>query len=220
MRSYTPYKEKIIECARWLSINGFFGSLRGTGGNVSMRVEGEEVFVVTPSNLPYSQLTPEEMCVLDFNRKQMEGERQPSLESGIHLKAYQSRPDVKAVIHTHQTQASVFALLNQPIPPLFDEVSLHIGPIVDVVPYAFSGSPELVANIGDKLNNRCHCYLLQNHGVLVLGSTLEKAWLNVELLEKTAKIYLGVLSTGGKPTLLPDDTVSLLAEIRNAEYGG
>ena len=220
MGPYTTYKEKIIECTQWLSVNGFFGSLRGTGGNVSMRVEGEEAFVVTPSTLPYDQLTPEEMCVLDFNRTQIEGNRKPSVESGLHLKAYQCRPDVKAVIHTHQTNASVFAVLNQPIPSLFDEVTFHLGPIVDVVPYALSGSPELIANIGSKLDNSCHGYLLQNHGVLTLGSNLEEAWLNVELLEKVAKIYLSALSTGGKPTLLPDDTVNLLNEVRKAEYGG
>ena len=217
MGPYTVYKEEIIECAQWLSVKGFFGSRRGTGGNVSLRVEGEEAFVITPSTLPYDQLTPDEMCVLDFNRKQIEGKREPSLESGLHLKVYQCRPDAKAVIHTHQTYASVFAVLNQPIPSLLDEVALHIGPMVEVVPYAFSGSPELIANIGGKLDNGCYCYLLQNHGALTLGAALEKAWLNVELLEKVAKIYLGVLSTGGKPTLLPSDTLNLLKELRKTE---
>lgn len=214
MGPFTIYKEKIIECTRWLSVNGFFGSLRGTGGNVSMRVEGEEAFVVTPSTLPYDQLTPEEMCVLDFNKKRIEGQRKPSVESGLHLKVYQCRPDINAVIHSHQNYASVFAVLNKPIPSLFDEVSLHLGHIIDVVPYALSGTPELTANIGGKLDNGCHGYLLQNHGALTLGSNLEDAWLNVELLEKIAKIYLGALSTGGKPTLLPDDTVNLLKELR------
>lgn len=214
MGSYTLYKEKIVECTKWLSTNGFFGSLRGTGGNVSMRVEGEEAFVVTPSNLPYDQLTPEEMCVLDFNKNRIEGKRKPSVESGLHLKVYQSRPDVHAVIHSHQNYASVLAVLNKPIPSLFDEVTLHIGPVVEVIPYALSGSPELIANIGGKLDNGCQCYLLQNHGALTLGSNLEEAWLNVELLEKTAKIYLDALSTGGQPSLLPEATINLLNEIR------
>jgi ribulose-5-phosphate 4-epimerase/fuculose-1-phosphate aldolase len=214
MEPYTTYKEKIIECTKWLSVNGYFGSLRGTGGNVSMRVEGEEAFVVTPSTLPYDQLTPEDMCVLDFTKKRIEGKRKPSVESGLHLKVYQCRPDVNAVIHSHQNYASVFAVLNKPIPSLFDEVTLHIGHIVDVISYALSGSPELIANIGGKLDNGCHCYLLQNHGALTLGSNLEEAWLNVELLEKTAKIYLDALSTGVRPTLLPDDTVDLLKELR------
>ena len=211
---YHEHKIKIIECAQWLSAHGYFGALRGTGGNVSLRVEGEDIFVITPSSLPYNQLTPEVMCVLDFDLNQIEGEGKPSLESGMHLEVYKHRPDVNAVIHTHQTNASVFAVINQPIPPLFDEVCLHIGHIVDVVAYAFSGSPELIANLGQKLDNMCYCYLLQNHGVLTLGSTLEKAWLNVELLEKNAKIYLEALSTGGQPTFLPDDIIDRLKEMR------
>ncbi len=219
MGTYDNYKTKIIECTQWLSVHGFFGALRGTGGNVSMRVEGEEAFVITPSTLPYDQLSLETMCVLDFDMKPIEGELKPSVESGFHLEAYKKRGDVNAVIHTHQIQASVFAVLNKPIPALFDEVSLNIGHIVAVVPYALSGSPELVENISGMLDNKCHCYLMQNHGALNLGSTLEKAWLNVELLEKTATIYQGALATGHKPTLVPDDIVNLLTELRKAEVG-
>jgi len=213
MGTYTIYKEKIIECTHWLSVNGFFGSLGGTGGNVSMRVEGEEAFVVTPSSLPYDQLTPEDLCVLDFNKKRIEANRKPSVESRLHLKVYQRRPDVNVVIHSHQNYASVLAVLNKPIPPLFDEVTLHLGPVIDVVPYGLSGSPELIANLDDKLDNGCYSYLLQNHGALILGSNLEEALVNVELLEKVSKIYLDALSTGMKPTLLPDESVNLLTEL-------
>jgi len=215
---YHDHKTKIIECAQWLSRHGFFGALRGTGGNVSMRVEGEDIFVITPSSIPYDQLTTEVMCVMDFDMNLIEGEGKSSLESGMHLEAYKRRADVNAVIHTHQTNASVFAVLNQAIPPLFDEVCLHIGHIVDVVDYAFSGSHELITNLGKKLDNMCYCYLLQNHGILTLGSTLEKAWLNVELLEKNALIYLGALSTGNKPTLLPDDIINRLKKLRTESY--
>lgn len=61
---------------------------------------------------------------------------------------------------------------------------------------------------------------MQNHGVFNLGKTLEKAWLNVELLEKTATIYATALATGIKPCTLPDDIVNLLKEIRTAEING
>ena len=183
----------------------------------SVRIEGEEAFVVTPSTLPYDQLTPEDMCAINFDGEPIEGERKPSVESGFHLAVYKNRNDVNAVIHTHQVQGSTFSVLNQPIPPLFDEVTLHIGHIVDVIPYALSGSPELIENVISKLDNLCHCYLMQNHGVLNLGASLEKAWLNVELLEKTAKIYASALSTGGWPSLLPDEISNLLRELRKAE---
>jgi len=217
MAPYDKYKTSIIECTQWLAVNGYFGALRGTGGNVSMRVEGEKAFVITPSTLPYDQLTLEDMCVVDFDMNPIEGERKPSVESGFHLAVYKNRKDINAVIHTHQVEGSVFSILNQPIPPLFDEVALHIGHIVDVIPYALSGSPELIDNVVSMLDNLCHGYLMQNHGVLNLGATLERAWLNVELLEKSAVVYSKALSTGNKPSLLPDDIVNLLKELRKAE---
>lgn len=214
MKSYLEYKTQIIECTQWLSRHGYFGTLRGSGGNVSMRVEAEDIYVITPSGIAYDRLTPEDMCVLDFKMQPIDGWRKPSMECGFHLEIYRQRADVSAVIHTHQIHASALAVLNKPIPPLFDEVSLNIGDIVDVIPYGLSGSPELVENVAGKLDNMCHGYLMQNHGVLALGATLEKAWLNVELIEKTAKIFLLSLATGLTPNLLPDDVVDLLKEVR------
>ncbi len=216
MSQYLEYKTKIIECTQWLSNNGYFGALRGTGGNVSMRIEGEDAFAVTPSTLPYDQLTPDDICILDFDQKPIEGERKPSVESGFHLIVYKNRPETNAVVHTHQVYASIFAILNRPIPPLFDEVTMHLGKIVDVIPYALSGSPDLIENVVSKLGNQCNAYLIQNHGALNLAKNLEQAWLNVELLEKTARIYYSALSVGGEVSLLPDDIVNLLEEIRKA----
>lgn len=217
MRDYLKYKNEIIECTKWLMVHGFFGTLRGTGGNVSCRIRGENAFAITPSSLPYDTLKPDDICILDFNMRTIEGTRKPSMESGLHLKAYQRRKDVNAVIHTHQTYASIFAVMKRPIPPLFDEVTMHIGHVVDVIPYALSGSPELANNVANTLDNMCQCYLMQNHGALSLGVTLEKAWQNVELLEKVAKVYYRALSVGSEITFIPNDIVELLKEVRKAE---
>ncbi len=220
MSSLLEYKTKIIECTQWLSKHGYFGTLKGTGGNVSMRLEAKEAYVITPSGLSYDQLTPKDMCVLDFDMTPIEGELKPSIESGFHLETYKRRPDIFAVIHTHQIHASTLAVLNKSIPPLFDEVSLSLGHIVDVIPYALSGSPELIENVAAKLDNMCHAYLMQNHGALSLGATLEKAWLNVELLEKTSKIFLSALASGLPLEQLPKDVVDFLKELRKGGYTG
>ncbi|MBI9085529.1 MAG: class II aldolase/adducin family protein [Desulfobacterales bacterium] len=214
MEKYLAYKEQVLACTRWLSEHGYFGALRGTGGNVSMRIAGEDALAVTPSTLPYDKISPAEICIVDFDLKQMEGDTPPSVEAGMHLAVYKNRPDVNAVIHTHQLKASAFALLNRPIPALFDEVALHLGPVVAVIPYALSGSPELVENVAGKLSNGSHGYIIQNHGALCLGATLDKAWLNVELLEKTAQAYLDALSTGQEVTVIPKEIEDLLILIR------
>jgi L-ribulose-5-phosphate 4-epimerase len=216
MSKYLDYKTRIIECTQWLSDHGYFGAYRGTGGNVSMRIEGEDAFAVTPSTLPYDQLIPDDICILDFDQQPIEGERKPSVEAGFHLIVYKNRPEINAVVHTHQVYASIFAILNRPIPSLFDEVTMHLGQSVEVIPYALSGSSDLIDNVVSKLGNQSNAYLIQNHGALNLAKTLDQAWLNVELLEKTARIYYGALSIGGEVSHIPDDIVNLLEEIRKA----
>lgn len=74
------------------------------------------------------------------------------------------------------------------IESLFDEITVEIGHVVDIIPYAYSGSSDLVDNVIGKLRNACHCYLMQNHGALSLGSDVQQAMKNAELLENVAKL--------------------------------
>lgn len=214
MSKYDQAKKDVLECTQWLSEQGYFGALRGTGGNVSVRIAGEQAVAVTPSTLPYRDLNFADICIVDFDLQPIEGDLPPSVETGMHIAVYSSRLDVNAVVHTHQVKASVLSLIDTPLPALYDEVALHIGPEVAIVPYALSGTPDLIANVTAKLANNCHGYILQNHGALNLGETLEKAWLNVELLEKTAETYLAALATGREVTPLPQDIVDLLVILR------
>ena len=214
MDPYRQYRREIITCCQWLCENGFFGSLLSAGGNVSVRVPGEPVIVITPSGRPYMDLAPEDICVLDFDLGRIDGLLAPSIETAMHIGIYQTRQDVGAVVHTHQAYASVFALINRAIPALFDEVCLAIGGSVDVVPYAFSGTPELVENVTQTVANGCHCFIMQNHGALNLGATLDQAWKNAELLEKTAQAYYHALATGAAVTTLPAATLERVRQMR------
>ena len=210
MGRYDDYKRQVLRISRRLSADGYFGSKSGSAGNVSMLVEGEDVVVITPSRLEYDLMAVEDICVVDFELARIEGERKPSIETPMHVGAYKMRADVNAVIHTHQTFASALSVLNQPIPPLFDEVTLAIGNAIEVVPYAMSGTQELHDNVARKLANRCHCYIIQNHGALCIGPDLDKTFTFVELLEKCATIYMQALATGKPVTVLPEKTVAQL----------
>jgi ribulose-5-phosphate 4-epimerase/fuculose-1-phosphate aldolase len=215
MGSYDPYKKEVLEASLWLSEHGYFGSFRSTGGNVSMRIDDKELMAVTPSSVKYHEITLDDICIVDLSGAAVEGSRAPSVEAGLHAVVYRERPDVNAVIHTHQIYGSVFAVLNQPIPALFDEVSFTLGEKVEVVPYAFSGSAELAANVASKLSNNANAYIIQNHGILAFGKSMDKALLAAELLEKVAHIYSLALSAGTSITTLPDhirETVRSLSE--------
>ena len=211
MGKYDAYKMMVYDCLMDLVREGY---VQGLGGNVSMRVDGEDVAVVTPSQREYSDMTAGDICVVDFDLKPVDDTKlKPSVETGMHISVYRNRKDVGAVVHTHQIYASIFSLINQPIPALFDEVASTIGPVVEVVPYGLSGSPQLLENVTAKLGNRGNCYILQNHGILAMGADLPKAKRCAELLEKCARIYYYALSTGKEISLLPQNMQELMSKI-------
>ncbi len=214
MGKYDKYKNDVLKYSQIIFKKGYN---IGTGGNVSMLIEGEKLIAITPSSREYMSLNTDDICVVDFDSSLVEGQYRPSIETNTHLSVYKNRPDVNAVIHTHQTFASVFALINEPIPALFDEVVINIGDRIDIIPYGMSGSQELVENIEAKLKNRCNCYILQNHGALSLGATIEKAFRNAELLEKVTHVYYYAIASGRKLSTLPGQMSDLLFQLLKSE---
>ncbi len=217
MSKYDPEKLTVLEAVHWLAEHGYLGK-RSSGGNISLRIAIQDAVAITPSGKPYLKMAVEDICVVDLDGNLLEGNLQPSIELGIHLGVYHHRPDVKAVIHTHQTYASVLSILNRPIPSLFDEIIVEIGPAVEIIPYAFSGSADLVQNVVAKLGNQCHCYLIQNHGALSLGSDMKRALKNAELLENVARIYYHALATGMDISELPKGAIAHFAEMRKLRF--
>lgn len=218
MSEYGSYKKEVLEASLWLAQHDYFGSHRGTGGNVSVRIDGTTM-AITPSSVRYQELSVDDICITGFDLSLIEGKGnlKQSVESGLHSIVYRMRPDVNAVIHTHQIYGSVFAVINTPIPALFDEVSFSLGQMVEVIPYALSGSPELADNVGGKLSNNANAYIIQNHGILALGKNIDKAILHAELLEKVARIYCLALSTGKPISTLPESIIEMVGVLRNHE---
>ncbi|HVN72257.1 MAG TPA: class II aldolase/adducin family protein [Desulfomonilia bacterium] len=219
MVKYDNQRKNVLNASLWLLEHGYFGSQRGTGGNVSVRIDDKHAFAITPTSAKYQELSVDDICVVSFDLSVIEGKEnlKPSVESGMHGIIYRMRPDVNAVVHTHQLFGSVFALINEPIPPLFDETSFSLGHTIEVVPYALSGSEELVKNVEGRLSNNANAYIIQNHGILALGKNLDKALLNVELLEKAAQTYCLALSTGKVIHTLPESVRDMVFALRNQE---
>ncbi|KAF0109725.1 MAG: aminotransferase [Chloroflexi bacterium] len=200
MSQFLPFKQQIVDAAQKLTKKGY---LMATGGNLSVRIAGQNAFAITPSNYDYLKMTADDVCVLDFDLNPLEGGRKPSVESGMHGAIYQTRADVNAVVHTHQVYASALALIRLPIPALFDEQTIFLGRRVAVIPYAPSGTARLKDTIARHVNDHNNAYLMQNHGALCFGHNLERAAHNVEILEKCALAYLLALCTGEKVSKIP-----------------
>jgi hypothetical protein len=197
---YASSKELVVSICRRLLDRGY---LKATEGNVSVRVPGRALFAVTPSNYDYAEMQPEDICILDFEQHRVSGTRKASIEAGMHAAVYQERPDVNVIIHTHQPYASALALIDRPIPALFDEQVMFLGRGVQIVPYAPSGTTFLKRRVKSRLASGDNAYILANHGVLVLGGDVGRAVHNMALLEKIALDYLLTLLTGEKAATVP-----------------
>ena len=216
MGKYDTYKKTILEACQWMVKQGYVVA-GGSGGNISMRVEGEDAIAVSPSGMDYMDLTEDDICIVDLELKAIESKHAPSVETRMHIAIYENRLDVNCIVHTHQIFASVLALINEPIPPLFDEVVVNIGNIVDIIPYGMSGSAELLENVKSKVGNQCMCYIIQNHGALNLGIDMKAALRNVGLLEKVARVYYYALSTNKPITKVPEEQVKAFYKFLKSE---
>ncbi|MBK9782176.1 MAG: class II aldolase/adducin family protein [Anaerolineales bacterium] len=200
MGSFDFEKKLIVETAHELVRKGF---LMATGGNLSLRVANKEAFAITPSNYDYMKMTPEDVCILDFDLNMLEGHLKPSVESAMHGAVYQVRGDVNAIVHTHQVYTSALTLIKSPIPALFDEQARFLGRGVEIIPYAPSGTGMLKNTVAKYVKNHNNAFMMQNHGALVFGHDMERAVHNVEILEKCAMAYLLAICTEKKISKIP-----------------
>ena len=193
MKEYLDLKKEIWHYAQKIYALGW---VSGSSGNISIRLKGEDKFLITPSGIPYELLKPEQMVVVDKNGNLLPGsEHKPSVETILHLKVYEARDDVNAVIHTHSIYSSVLAVLRKPLPPILEELAIYTGGTIEVAEYAPSGSKELADNVVKALKNKSAVFLA-NHGNLCVGKDLLEAFNICALVERCSQIYLEALKVG------------------------
>lgn len=200
MPDYQPHKQQVVDACHTLLERGY---LKATEGNISARIKGQNAFAITPSSYDYAKMQAHDICILDYEARPIEGAMKPSIESGMHATVYQNRTDAHCIIHTHQPYASALALIKMPIPALFDEQVRYLGRSVEIVPYAPSGTVLLANAVKARVKTNANAYILQNHGVLVFGGTMEQAIHNMALLEKCALTYLLAIMTEKKISKIP-----------------
>lgn len=177
------YKSQICEIGKRIYEKGFVAA---NDGNISIRISDNE-FLITPTGVSKGFMKPEMILKVDGQCNVLEGSLKPTSEMKMHLLVYKERPDVQAVVHVHPPYATAFAIagipLNQAIMP---ESVVYLG----TIPLAEYGTPS-TDEITDAVKKYVHQHqgvLLENHGALTWGNSLEHAYYLMESLEFTAKI--------------------------------
>jgi hypothetical protein len=150
------------------------GLVAGTAGNVSAR-EGDRVHI-TPSGLPYPDMSEADVVTLALDGAVLAGDREPSSERRVHLAVYAARPDVGAIVHTHSGYATAWSSLGEPLATAV-RISRPAPPGSDEIARA------AVAALGDRA-----AALLARHGVLGVGSMLREALAVSDAVERQARV--------------------------------
>ncbi len=129
----------------------------------------------------------------------------PTVEAPMHLAIYRARPDVNAIVHSHAIWSSAFAVTGKNIPLILAEQSLRLGGEVVCAAYGKVGSQEIAKNIVAALGNHKMAALMQNHGAVALGVTLEEAFIASDFLEKGAQVAILGASLGQLIVRTPDE---------------
>ena len=165
------------------------GLTSGTGGNISGRLPGEDWFYISPSGIPYADIKAEDLVKISLNGEIIGGKRKPSIEYNMHLKIFQQRDDVYAVVHTHSFYAKAVAAVRRDIPPILDIIAIKFGGPIEVTEYARPGSLKLAENTSQKLQHK-NGVLVANHGAIGVGQDFEQAMEYCDLIEESAKLVL------------------------------
>lgn len=200
MKDTIATRQSIIDGCLWM---GQVGLNQGTSGNISVRVDGG--LLITPSAVPYTDMTPDMIVKLPLDGAPAPGQN-PSTEWQFHQAVLQTRLDAHAVVHAHPAHATAVAIQRRAIPAVHYMVAAFGGADVPCTGYALFGSDALSAMVADAVQTRDGC-LMANHGALTLGDSLDRALWRMQELETLARVML-LAEQSGAPVILSDQDIA------------
>jgi len=188
-----------------------------TSGNVSGRDPETGMVVIKPSGVPYDELTPDNMVVVDLDGKVIEGQLRPSSDTFAHVYVYRHRPEIHGVVHTHSTFATAWAAVGKPIPAVLTAISDEFGGPIPVGAYAKIGGDEIGKEIIRSIGSS-PAILMKNHGVFTIGKTPGEAVKAAVMVEDVARTVFYAMQLG-QPDEIPPDEVERAHRRYLDEYG-
>jgi len=200
-----------------------YGLVVWTGGNVSGRVPGTDLFVIKPSGVGYDELTPESMILCDLGGVVVPGslgsERSPSSDTAAHAYVYRHMPDVGGVVHTHSPYAVAWAARGEEIPCVTTAMADEFGGPIPVGPFAIIGDDSIGRGIVETLRgHRSRAVLMQNHGPFTIGVSTRDAVKAAVMCEDAART-VHFARAGGEVIPIPQESIDALYARYQNVYG-
>lgn len=191
--NYLKEREELIAAGIKLLEQGLVSR---TWGNISIKVNETEM-LITPSGKLYEDLTTADMVLINFKTNEYDKNGiKPSSEFKLHSGIYNDRKEFKAIIHTHQMNASTCAAARREVPPVLDDLAQIIGPSVRCADYALPSTKKIVKATVKAMKGR-NAALMANHGAVCAGRDLDEAFVVCQVLEKGCKAFIEAEFLGG-----------------------
>lgn len=210
MKTELEIKQEMCEIGRRVYNRGMVAA---NDGNFSVKLNEHE-FLCTPTGVSKGFMTPEFICKVNEKGEVLEANDgfRPSSEVKMHMRIYEQRPDVNAVVHAHPMYATTFAIAGRALmEPIMPEAAIFLGG-VPLARYATPSTMEVPDSIQEYLQDY-DAVLLENHGALTFSDTLLNAYYRMESVEFYARLMYQAEMLGG-PKIIPPEKVEELYEIR------
>ena len=192
MKSISELKQEMIKYGKLAGEKNF---TPGMSGNFSARYDGDKV-LITASGSANGYLKEDDFTLIDYDCNILDGGRKPSSEKLVHIEFYKMRPDINYILHVHSPFLSSFASSGKALDePIMAENVSYFGHI-PLAEYGLPSSRDLVEKTA-KYFKDFDAVLMANHGFIVGSSTIEDAFLKLELAESYAQVVLNTKILGG-----------------------
>ena len=200
-----------------------------TFGNASCADRSRKVFAIKPSGVPYEELSPEKMVIVDFDGNIIEGNLRPSSDTLTHAVLYKLWENIGGIVHTHSTYATAWAQSQLDIPLFGTTHADHNTVDIPCAPpmsderingnYEYDTGLQIIECFAEKGLNyeEVEMVLVGNHAPFTWGKTVKKAVYNSVVLEAVAQMALLTRQVNNTaPRLKP----SLIKKHYDRKHGG
>lgn len=200
-----------------------YGLVVWTGGNISGRVPGADLFVIKPSGVPYDALEAADMILCDLDGTVVEGSegshRSASSDTAAHAYVYRHMPEIGGVVHTHSTYACAWAARGEEIPCVLTAMADEFGGPVPVGPFAIIGDDSIGRGVVETLSgHRSRAVLMRNHGPFTIGKDARDAVKAAVMVEDVAR-SVHIARQLGEPDPIPQEAIDRLFDRYQHVYG-
>ncbi|MCZ6873828.1 MAG: class II aldolase/adducin family protein [bacterium] len=203
-------RRDIVQVCRHLYQRGF---VVGTEGNVSVRVAPNR-FWITPTGCHKGLLEPGDLLLIDLDGQVHFGLGQPSSEMPMHLALYMHRPDIVAVVHAHPPLATALTVAGYTLDSMLLPESVVALGEVPTIPYQMPTTLQFAHAVGEAMCD-AEAVLLEQHGSVTVGASLQAAFNRMEIVERVAQIFY-LAKTLGDVRRLPSVEIEALKALRGS----